>query len=99
MADVDSSNEQTHSEAQTKNLSPGEAAGLVSTTVMDLRQQWLQAAVTIANKLKSGSSVNHGTFDDLKRLREHFEELERARIVLAKLNAPEGSGNRPGANS
>ena len=57
MADVDPNNEQTQSEAQPKNLSPGEAAGLVSATVMDLRQQWLQAAVSVANKLKSGSSV------------------------------------------
>jgi len=99
MADVDPSNEQTQSEPQPKNLSPGEAAGLVSATVMDLRQQWLQAAVTVANQLKSGSSVNHSTFDDSKRLREHFEELERARIVLTKLNASESPDTGLSGNS
>ena len=95
MADVDPTSE----ESQPKNLSAGEAAGLMSATALDLRQQWLQAAVTVANKLKSGSSVNHSTFDDLKRLRNHFGKLERARIVLTKLNDPEGLNSNPSSNS
>ena len=40
-------------------------------------------------------ATNRGTFEDLKRLRENFEELERARIVLQKLNS--GDGAEPGA--
>lgn len=57
----------------------------MSATVLNLRQQWLQSAVTVANILRGGQTVNRGTFEDLKRLRENYEELERARIVLLKL--------------
>jgi len=60
------------------NVSAVEAADLMSTTVNRLRQQWLQSAVTIANVLKSGQTVHRGTFDDLRLLRENYEELERA---------------------
>ena len=64
------------------NVSAGEAAELMSATVNRLRQQWLQSAVTIANVLKSGQTVHRGTFDDLRQLRENYEELERARMFL-----------------
>ena len=57
----------------------------MSATVLNLRQQWLQSAVTVANILRGGQTVNRGTFEDLKRMRENYEELERARIVLLKL--------------
>ena len=69
------------------NVSATEAAELMSTTVNRLRQQWLQSAVTIANVLKSGQTVHRGTFDDLRLLRENYEELERARMYLRGMGA------------
>ncbi len=92
MADENSKSDQAQSRPETTNLAPAEAAELMSATVRNLRQQWLQSAVTVANVLKSGQTVNRGTFEDLKRLRENFEELERARIVLVKLNTADGAG-------
>ncbi len=78
------------------NLSAGEAAELMSTTVKRLREQWLQSAVTIANVLKNGQSVHRGTFDDLRQLRENYEELERARMLLKNMGS---SDDRPGGTS
>jgi hypothetical protein len=74
------------------NLSAGDAAVLMSTTVNRLRQQWLQSAVTIANVLKNGQTVHRGTFDDLRQLRENYEELERARMFLRNVG---GSDDQP----
>ena len=70
------------------NVSAVEAADLMSTTVNRLRQQWLQSAVTIPNVLKSGQTVHRGTFEDLRLLRENYEELERARMYLRGMGAP-----------
>ena len=77
-------------EPTTTNLSASEAAGLMSTTVQRLRQQWLQSAVTIANVLKGGQNVHRGTFDDLRQLRENYEELERARLFLRNMGGTDG---------
>ena len=85
MANKNPKSDQTPSQPATMNLAPSEAAELMSATVLNLRQQWLQSAVTVANILRGGKTVNRGTFEDLKRLRENYEELERARIVLLKL--------------
>jgi hypothetical protein len=81
-------------EQATKDVSPGEAAALMSTTVHRLRQQWLQSAVTIANVLKGGQTVHRGTFEDLRKMRENYEELERARQFLRGMGA---SANQNGA--
>ena len=78
------------------NVSAGEAAELMSTTVNRLRQQWLQSAVTIANVLKSGQNVHRGTFDDLRLLRENYEELERARMFLRGMKTPAGENGAAG---
>jgi len=85
MADENPKSDQTPFQPETTNLAPAEAAKLMSATVLNLRQQWLQSAVTVANILRGGQTVNRGTFEDLKRSRENYEELERARIVLLKL--------------
>ena len=85
MADENPNSDQTPSQPETTNLAPAEAVKLMSATVLNLRQQWLQSAVTVANILRGGKTVNRGTFEDLKRMRENYEELERARIVLLKL--------------
>ena len=83
------------SQPATTNLSATEAADLMSTTVGRLRQQWLQSAVTIANVLKAGQTVHRGTFDDLRQLRENYEELERARQFLRTM----GAANDPAAQN
>ncbi len=95
MADENPKSDQTQPRPATKNLAPAEAAELMSVTALNLRRQWLQAAISVANILKNGRTVNRGTFEDLKRVRENFEELERARIVLQKLNPADGA--EPGA--
>ena len=78
------------------NVSAVEAAELMSTTVNRLRQQWLQSAVTIANVLKSGQTVHRGTFDDLRLLRENYEELERARMYLRGMGTPANKSDATG---
>ncbi len=70
------------------NLSAGEAAELIQGVGSGMRQQWLQSAVTIANVLKSGQTIHRGTFEDLRLLRENYEELERARLHLQNLRPP-----------
>ncbi len=78
------------------NVSAVEAAELMSTTVNRLRQQWLQSAVTIANVLKSGQTVHRGTFEDLRLLRENYEELERARMFLRGMGTPASQNGATG---
>ena len=80
--------ERTEGQSEVKNLSPGEAAELMQGAVNGMRQQWLQSAVTIANVLKNGQSVHRGTFEDLRQVRENYEELERARLHLQNLRPP-----------
>ncbi len=81
-------NEQTEGQPKAINLSAGEAAELIQGVVSGMRQQWLQSAVTIANVLKSGQTIHRGTFEDLRILRENYEELERARLHLQNLRLP-----------
>ncbi len=69
------------------NLSAGEAAELMSATVQRMRQQWLQSAVTIANVLKNGQTVHRASFEDLRQVRENYEEIERARLFLRNMDA------------
>ena len=79
------------------NLSPGDAAALMLATVQSLRQQWLISAVTIANVLKNGQTVHRATFEDLRRARENYEELERARLFLQNVaNSAEQTGEFSG---
>ena len=81
-------NEHTEGKPEAINLSAGEAAELVQGAVNGMRQQWLQSAVTIANVLKNGQPVHRGTFEDLRQVRENYEELERARLHLQNLRPP-----------
>ncbi len=80
--------ERTEGQPEAINLSAGEAAELIQGVVSGMRQQWLQSAVTIANVLKSGQTIHRGTFEDLRILRENYEELERARLHLQNLRLP-----------
>ena len=95
MADQKTTSEQTEAQAGAINLSPRDAATLMQGAVNNMRQQWLQAAVTVANVFKGGRNVSQGTIDDLRRLRENYEELERARLVLQSMS-PAGT-QRTGA--
>ena len=80
--------ERTEGQPETINLSAGEAAELIQGVVSGMRRQWLQSAVTIANVLKNGQPVHRGTFEDLRQVRENYEELERARLHLQNLRPP-----------
>ncbi len=77
----------TSAQSAATNLSAGEAAELMSATVQRMRQQWLQSAVTIANVLKNGQTVHRASFEDLRHVRENYEELERARLFLRNMDA------------
>ncbi|MBK18057.1 MAG: hypothetical protein CMM52_04370 [Rhodospirillaceae bacterium] len=50
-----------------------------------MQQQWLQAAVNIAKIISNGQPVSPGGFDDLRRLRESFEEVERANQAIGRI--------------
>ena len=80
--------ERTEGQPEAINLTAGEAAELMQGAVIGMRRQWLQSAVTIANVLKNGQPVHRGTFEDLRQVRENFEELERARLHLQNLRPP-----------
>ncbi len=80
--------ERTEGQPEAINLTAGEAAELMQGAAIGMRRQWLQSAVTIANVLKNGQSVHRGTFEDLRQVRENYEELERARLHLQNLQPP-----------
>ncbi len=67
---------------QSRNITAAEASEAMESAVRDLRRNWAQAALSVANIVNSGQIVGRGTFDDLRRLRENWEELERARSFL-----------------
>lgn len=87
MADDKSKGDRTDIQPGVINLSPGEAAELMQDAVNIMRKQWLQTAVTLASALKNGQAVSRGTYQDLRHLRENYEELERARFVLQNVNS------------
>ena len=88
MAKKSKENEPTVAQPETINLSVGEATELVQGTAIGMRQLWLQTAVTLSNALKNGQSIGLGSIEDLRRLRENYEELERVRLVLQSLRPP-----------
>ena len=91
MVDENLKSDQTPSQPATTNLAPVGAAELMSATVLNLRRQWPQSAISVTNRLRGGQAVSRGTFDDLKRLRGNYEELERARGVLLKSTPAENA--------
>ncbi len=68
-------------------LSAEQAAQVVLPAALALQRNWLSAAVNVAGAIKSGRPVNPGTFEDLRHLREQFEEMERARVALQGVDA------------
>lgn len=79
-------------------MSPSQAAEVVGAAVADVRQRWLQIAVTVASTIKNGQAVSNGTFEDLRQLREKYEELERARLVLRNMGPAEQAASEPSEN-
>ncbi len=80
--------------AQVEN-SPAQVAEMVGAAVAVISQRWLHNAVTVASAVKNGKPVSNGTFDDMRDLREKYEELERARLVLANMASGGNSGSKP----
>ena len=96
MPDVTTDTKATDSEAKSANISSTEASEILQRAVGDLRQSWIQGAVRVASIVSAGQTVGRGTFDDLRTLRENWEELERARSFL---RGPRAVSNGTKANT
>lgn len=68
------------------NISPEEASRTLVTGAAMLQRAWLQAAVNIGKAISEQKPVSHGAFDDLKRIREQFEELDRANTAITRIS-------------
>ena len=66
-------------------MSPSQAADVVGAAAADIQQRWLQISVTVASALKNGQAVSNGTFEDMRQLREKYEELQKAMLVLRNI--------------
>ena len=71
--------------APENDLSSAEASKLLMTGAALLQRHWLQSAVTVAKAMTSGQPVSTGSFDDLRRIREQFEELDRANSAITRI--------------
>ncbi len=98
MKDEASQNAQPDGEQAPVEMSPSQAAEVVGAAVADIRQRWLQIAVTVANAIKNGQAVSNGTFEDMRQLREKYEELERARLVLNNMGSDDQPVAKPNKN-
>lgn len=67
------------------NISPEEASKTLVTGAAMLQRAWLQAAVNIGQAISRQQPVSHGAFDDLRRVREQFEELDRANTAITRI--------------
>ena len=91
MADTPDPNDGNNGGNAPQNISPADAAKLLEAPVRALQQRWIQLAVRIAGAQQSGQPVSTGTFADLKKFREEYEELERARLFLRNVTEAKGS--------
>ncbi len=78
--------------------SPAQVAEMIGSAVAVISQTWLHAAVTVANAIKNGKPVSNGTFEDMRDLREKYEELERARLVLHNMGSANKTASKPSKN-
>lgn len=72
-------------QSQQPDLSPEKAALVLGAAVGVMQNNWLQSSIAVAQAVNDRKPVSTGAFEDLRRVREHFEELERARLVLRNL--------------
>jgi hypothetical protein len=75
--------------AKPTELSAKRAAQHVQPAAVALQRAWLGTAVGLASAIKAGRPVKPETFQELHRLREQFEEMERARLALQNLDTAE----------
>ncbi len=80
---------------QQPDLSPENAALVLGGAVGVMQNNWLQSAVAVAHAVNDRKPVSTGAFEDLRRIREHFEELERARLVLRNMGQQAGKQDAP----
>ncbi len=66
-------------------MSASQAADVVGAAAADIQQRWLQFSVTVASAIKNGQAVSNGTFEDMRQLREKYEELQKAMHVLRNI--------------
>lgn len=78
------------------NISPEEASKTLVTGAAMLQRAWLQAAVNIGKAISEQKPVSHGAFDDLKRIREQFEELDRANTAITRITQAQAQMNEGG---
>lgn len=71
---------------------------MVGVAVAVISKRWLHTAVTVANAIKNGKPVSNGTFADMRELREKYEELERARLVLNSMETADTKASKASAN-
>ena len=66
-------------------IAPAEASKLLIGAAAMLQRHWLQNAVNIAKAMTGGQPVSPGNFDDLRRISEQFEELDRANTAITRI--------------
>ena len=81
------------------NISPEEASHTLVTGAAMLQRAWLQAAVNIGKAISEQKPVPHGAFDDLKRIREQFEELDRANTAITRISQAQAQAENRNAEN
>lgn len=84
MADNDPKTSEATAPAE-NNISPEEASKTLVTGAAMLQRAWLQAAVNIGQAISRQQPISHGAFEDLRRVREQFEELDRANTAINRI--------------
>lgn len=98
MTDEASQNADPESTPAPVESSPAQVAEMVGAAVAVISQRWLHTAVTVATAVKNGRPVTNGTFEDMRELREKYEELERARLVLHSMGSADKTASKPSKN-
>ena len=98
MTDEASQNAKPESAPPKVDGSPVQVAEMVGAAVAIISQRWLHTAVTVASAIKNGKAVSNGTFGDMRELREKYEELERARLVLHSMGSADKTASKPSKN-
>lgn len=97
---ADTSTDQTTTDQSTPTdagISPEEATRVIVAGATALQRNWLQAAVAVSQALTKGQAVTPGTFEDLRRTREQFEELDRAAGAVNRIAQAAEKAKQDGA--